>query len=200
MRRPVRLFGLWVILGWCSIGHAHHILGRPAYSLNEDSNTPPSMQVETQIGDYRVSYMVYPAFPRPDGPGRINLYATHLDTTEPLNSVVTFTVREDNWLGSGDEEVIGTQVPGDSVYRQGFVFKEAGDYIITAKFEAGGELYQVDFPLRVGDSSPAGLIGVLVSILAAILIGVSIAQRKRINREKVRSSGKKSTSGKRVRR
>lgn len=200
MRRPVRLFGLWVILGWCSIGHAHHILGRPAYSLNEDSNTPPSMQVETQIGDYRVSYMVYPAFPRPDGPGRINLYATHLDTTEPLNSVVTFTVREDNWLGSGDEEVIGTQVPSDSVYRQGFAFKEAGDYIITAKFEAGGESYQVDFPLRVGDSSPAGLIGVLVSILAAILIGVSIAQRKRINREKVRSPGKKSTSGKRVRR
>ncbi|HJP08136.1 MAG TPA: hypothetical protein QF882_11880 [Arenicellales bacterium] len=191
----MKLFSLWVILGWCSIGHAHHVLGRPAYSLNEDSNTPPSMQVETQIGDYRVSYMVYPAFPRPNGPGRINLYATHLDTTEPLASVVTFTVREDNWLGSGDQEVIGTQVPDDSVYRQGFIFKEAGDYTITAKFEAGGEPYQVDFPLRVGDSSPVGLLGVLGSILAAVLIGVSVAQRKRIAREKVRGSGKGPASG-----
>lgn len=45
--------------------YAHHVLGRPAYSLNEDSNTPPSMQVETQIGDYLVNMMVFPAFPKP---------------------------------------------------------------------------------------------------------------------------------------
>ena len=30
---------------------AHHVLGRPAYSLSEDSNTPPSTQAELQIGD-----------------------------------------------------------------------------------------------------------------------------------------------------
>ena len=41
---------------------AHHVLGRPSYSLNEDSTTPPSMQVETQIGDYYITYMVFPAF------------------------------------------------------------------------------------------------------------------------------------------
>ncbi len=44
---------------------AHHVLGRPNYSLNEDSNTPPSMQGEVQIGDYFVTYMAFPAFPRP---------------------------------------------------------------------------------------------------------------------------------------
>jgi len=60
---------------------AHHVLGRPAYSLNEDSNTPPSMNIETQIGDYLVTAMVYPAFPRAGESGRINLYAVHLDST-----------------------------------------------------------------------------------------------------------------------
>jgi len=34
---------------------AHHVLGRPTYSLNEDSNSPPRMQLETQIGDYFIT-------------------------------------------------------------------------------------------------------------------------------------------------
>ncbi|MCK5385761.1 MAG: hypothetical protein KAJ39_01150, partial [Gammaproteobacteria bacterium] len=54
---------------------AHHVLGRPAYSLGADSNTPPSMQVETQIGEYYVTYMAFPAFPKPNQRGRVNLYA-----------------------------------------------------------------------------------------------------------------------------
>ena len=58
---------------------AHHVLGRPAYSLSDDSNTPPSMQVETQIGDFYVTYMAFPAFPQPGQQGRVNLYATHRD-------------------------------------------------------------------------------------------------------------------------
>ena len=45
---------------------AHHVLGRPAYSLGADSNTPPSMQIETQIGEYYVTYMAFPAFPKPN--------------------------------------------------------------------------------------------------------------------------------------
>ncbi len=39
------------------ISIAHHILGRPDYSLNEDSNTSPSMQVETRIGNYIITAM-----------------------------------------------------------------------------------------------------------------------------------------------
>ena len=34
---------------------AHHVLGSPTYSLNEDSNAPPRMQLETQIGDYFIT-------------------------------------------------------------------------------------------------------------------------------------------------
>ncbi len=194
MNRLVKLLSLLIILGWHSTGQAHHVLGRPAYSLSEDSNTPPSIQVETQIGDYRISYMVFPDFPRPNGRGRVNLYATHLDTAEPLASVVTFSVREGGWLISGDEEVIGAQFPDDNVYRQGFIFKEAGAYVITAAFEAGGESYRVDFPLRVGDSAPIGLLGALGGILAAVLIGVSLVQRKRLAREKLRVAGRRVAS------
>ena len=188
-----RLIIVMAMLGWCAPAQAHHILGRPAYSLNEDSNTPPSMQVEAQIGEYLVSYMVFPAFPRPNVPGRINLYASHLDTGEPLTGKVTFKVREDGWFADSEEEVIGTQLPDDNVYRQGFVFKEGGDYIITAAFEAGNAPYLVDFPLPVGNTAPMGLLGVVIAILGAVLLGVSIAQRKRLTRAKVRKARQEGT-------
>jgi len=63
-RVVMRLIPFWVVLLILSgVAQAHHVIGRPAYNLNEDSNTPPSIQMETQIGDYFVTYMVFPAFP-----------------------------------------------------------------------------------------------------------------------------------------
>ncbi len=166
---------------------AHHVLGRPAYSLNEDSNTPPSMQVETRIGNYFVNYMVFPAFPKPQKPGRINLYITHIKTGKPLIEPVTFKVRDDSWF-SDNAEQIGTQQSDDNVYRQGFVFNATGDYIVTAIFEAEGEPYTIDFPLRVGQPPPIGPIGVTVGIIMLILIGVSLIQRKRLQNTKIRNT------------
>ena len=182
------------ILCWCEPGQAHHVLGRPAYSLNEDSNTPPSRQVETQIGEYLVSYMVFPAFPRPNVSGRINLYLTHQDTGVPLAGEVTFKVRNDSWLVTEETEIIGTQLPDDSVYRQGFIFSEEGDYTITATFEVDGEPYPIDFPLTVGSPAPIGLLGTAVAIIAAVLLGVSIVQRKHLTGAKVRKAKHESST------
>ena len=61
--RPFLTILLATLSLWLSAAPAtaHHVLGRPSYSLNEDSNTPPSMQVEVQLGDLFVTTMVYPA-------------------------------------------------------------------------------------------------------------------------------------------
>ena len=158
---------------------AHHVLGRPSYSLNEDSNTPPSMNIETQIGDYLVTAMVYPAFPRANEPGRINLYALHLDSQQPLNVDVTFTVRDSSWFKT-DIHRLGAQVVDDNVYRQGFEFHHDGSYIITASFEAGGEPYEIDFPLRVGNPPLIGIVGGAVVVMLLTLIGVTLVQRRRL--------------------
>jgi len=157
---------------------AHHVLGRPAYSLGADSNTPPSMQVETQIGDFYVTYMAFPAFPKPNQQGRVNLYASRIDNGLPFDGKVTFKVNDDSWF-SGDEEILGIQDIDDSVFRQGFIFQKEGDYIITAEFESGGEPYTIDFPLRIGEPTPVGPIGITVAILFFVLITVNVLQRKR---------------------
>lgn len=175
-----------------STAYAHHVLGRPAYSLNEDSNTPPSMHVETQIGGYFVTYMVFPAFPKPDEPGRINLYAKRIDNGEPFEGRVAFSVRDDSWFGSKPER-IGTQTPDDTVFRQGFVFNEPGDYIITARFVSDGEPYIIDFPLTIGEKSPFGPLGIAVGVVLAVLIGVKLIQRKRLLRATIRDAHREKT-------
>lgn len=161
---------------------AHHVLGRPAYSLSEDSNTPPAMQIETQIGNYFVTFMAYPAFPQPGEPGRVNFYAARIADGRSFGGPVTFTVRDDGWWGDGKEEPLGRQAPDDGVYRQGYQFHQAGDYLVRASFEADGEPYTVDFPLRIGDAAPIGPIGLTVAVVALLLLGINITQRKRLAR------------------
>lgn len=157
---------------------AHHVLGRPSYSLGEDSNTPPSMQVETQIGDFYVTYMAFPAFPKANEQGRVNLYASRIDNGLPFDGEITFKVRDDSWFASA-EEILGTQKIDDNVYRQSFIFKQDGSYIISAEFESGGEPYQIDFPLRIGEPAAVGPIGITVAVLIGVLVVVNIMQRKR---------------------
>lgn len=167
---------------------AHHVLGRPSYALNEDSNTPSAMQAEVQIGDFIVTYMVFPAFPRPHQPGRVNLYVKNKRSGAPFQGTVTFKLRDNSWLvwlrGGDNAATLGTQPPDDSVFRQGFAFPDKGEYIISAAFEAGGEPYNVEFLLRVGTPAPVGYIFAL--LLFALIAFVTI-QRRRSMTGKLRS-------------
>jgi hypothetical protein len=172
---------------------AHHVLGRPASSLNEDSNTPSSLQGDAHIGDYTLTYMVFPAFPKPGAAGRINLYIQGGDAkTGPFQGKVTFKVRADTWLSSlgvtPETKTLGIQPPDDHIYRQRFTFGKAGDYIITAEFQDGNEPYRLDFPLRIGEPSPIGPIGIIFGLMALVLITIKLIQRRRSMIGRIRGS------------
>ncbi len=196
-RRAASALGIAILAMTCLLAAvdfaaAHHVLGRPSYSLNEDSHTPPAMQGEALIGDYFVTYMVFPAFPRPEVPGRIHLYVIRADDGEPFQGEVTFKVREASWLSwlgvGGKEQRLGVQPPDDNVFRQSFLFHEAGDYVISTKFEADGEPYVIDVPLRIGAPASIGPIGIAVGLLAFVLVTVSVIQRRRAMTGKIRST------------
>lgn len=184
----MKIAGIIFLLLLVADVNAHHVLGRPAYSLNEDSNTPPSMQVETQIGNYFVTYMVFPAFPKAGERGRINLYATRIEDGSAYSGEVSFTVKDDVFFGNNPAEYLGSQLPDGSVFRQGFEFSDNGDYIITAEFTDGGEPYTIDFPLRIGPPASIGPIGIAVGTIFIILLGVNLIQRKRLLNSKIRNA------------
>jgi hypothetical protein len=175
-----------------NVAGAHHVLGRPTYSLNEDSNTPPSMQAEVRIGDYFVTYLAFPAFPRPGAPGRINLYISREDDGTPFQGQVSFKVRDEHWLWwlgvDGREEQLGVQPPDDNVFRQGYLFNEAGDYTVFATFEVDGEPYVIEFPLRIGEPPPIGPAGIAVILGLVGLVAVSVIQRRRAMTGKIRGA------------
>lgn len=163
---------------------AHHVLGRPAYQLNEDSNTPPSIQGEAQVGDFSTTYMVYPAFPRPHEPGRISFYATNAKTGEAHDGEVVFSIRQRHWydwLGLDLEYVeLGTQKIDDKVYRQAFQFEQAGDYMISIQFIGAGEKHTLDFPLTVGHPPGVDFTSVLIGIVLLLFVAaVMIVHRRR---------------------
>ncbi len=162
---------------------AHHVLGRPSYSLNADSNTPPSMQIETQIGKYFVTYMVFPAFPKPNVQGRVNLYVKRIKDDKPFDGEVTFTIRDDAWFAR-NEETLGKQPSINNIFKQGFVFKNAGHYIISAKFSADNEPYTIDFPLRIGSPFPIGPIGITILLIFVMLLVVNVLLSKKMKRLK----------------
>ena len=171
--------------------NAHHVLGRPAYSLNEDSNTPPSLAIETQIGAFFVTYMVFPAFPKPEQPGRVNLYIQGIDEGDSFTGEVTFTVTDDSWF-SNAEELLGTQSIDDGIYRQGFIFKQSGKYLIRAHFDAYGEPYDIDFPLQVGEISPITPLALTALVLIITLLGANLIIGKRSQIAKFRMQTKES--------
>jgi hypothetical protein len=173
----------------CYSAQAHHVLGRPSYSLSSDSNTPPSAQVETQIGDYYVTFMVFPAFPEPNQPGRVNLYVSRIDNGAPFQGRVTFRIIDDGWFNS-QQELLGVQEVDDNVFRQGFEFSENGDYIIRAEFEPDGELYKIDFPLQIGEKDLFGPLGTGVAVILIVLFGVNITQRKKLVTARIKSAHK----------
>jgi len=172
---------------------AHHVLGRPAYSLSEDSNTPPSLAVETQIGDFFVTYMVFPAFTKANEPGRLNLYIQGIDTDTRFNDDVSFTVVDEGFF-SDRVEPIGIQSIDDGVYRQGFIFAEEGKYTVRAHFDHNGEPYDIDFPLRIGEPSPLQPLILSAVVLLVTLFGAYLLIGKKAQLAKFRMQNRDSAS------
>jgi hypothetical protein len=146
------------------------------------------MAVETQIGDYFVTYMVFPAFPKAGETGRINLYIKRIDRDATFDGTVNFSVMDDTWLGNWfteRAEPIGEQIIDDGVYRQGFVFKQDGAYIVRAHFDDKEVPYDIDFPLQVGASPSLGPLGFAVASILLILLAGNLLQGRKVTNAKV---------------
>ena len=184
------ILNLFIVFGLFMASYsaqAHHVLGRPSYSLGSESNTPPSAQVETQIGSYYVTYMVFPAFPEPNQPGRVNLYASRIDNGVPFQGRVTFKIIDNGWFGS-QQVLLGVQEVDDNVFRQAFEFSKAGQYIIRAEFEPEGELLTIDFPLQIGEASSFGPLGISIVIFLIVLLGVNVTQHGKLVTAKIKNA------------
>ena len=172
--------------------YAHHVLGRPSYGLDADTTDTSSIELDAEIGHYNATFMLFPSLPEPGDHGRINMFVSHIPGSPDPDGPITFSMRRSGWLSSlglaGAEREIGQQVPDDRVYRQSMTIPEEGEYLILARFTAGGEPYEFSFPVQIGEPPPAGPaeIGAVVVIVA--LIVASVAMRRRVMTGKLRGN------------
>lgn len=163
---------------------AHHVIGRYSYDVNEDSSSPPGQHVETQIGDYQITYRVFPAFVKPNEQGRINFYISPTQIGDGIESDVKFSVRESG-LFKNPMDVLGVQTVDDNVYHQDFNFHHAGNYVVTADFKLAGEPYSLDFPLQVGSASTTNASRMIAGMFIFILLIAGLRNKQRLKRFRV---------------
>ncbi|MBF0134451.1 MAG: hypothetical protein HQL75_17925, partial [Magnetococcales bacterium] len=72
--------------------------------------------------------------------------------------------------------------PDGGIFNQGIVFGEEGFFLVSARFEYGGEPYVIDIPLQIGN--PYSLDPVLIAIGTVILVLGTVALIKRTRRKK----------------
>ncbi len=168
-----------VLVALQSFVHAHEVPGKPSHVLSDDPDAPPSLQMETESGRYLLTLTAFPASPKPGQPGTVNLYASRIDDGHPFIGEVTFEARDDG-LFSDKQDTIGTQQLHGDHYSQEFVFKEAGDYVLRAEFEADGATHVVELPLTVGTPSSLGTIGAVGGAILIALVTVNLMQRRRL--------------------
>lgn len=185
-----KFFLFIALLSFSHVSLAHHVLGRPAYSLSEDSNTPPSMQAEVLAGPFLINYMAFPAFPKVNEPGRVNLYISRMDNGPLFDGEVSFSVHTNSWLkglfGSQHQASLGTQNIDDGIYRQGFVFTEDGNYIIRANFFFEGEPFVVDFPLTIGETNYRTIWVSVLALFSLLVVLINLKLHKKLPSFKIR--------------
>ena len=166
---------------------AHHVLGRPAYGLSEDSNTPPGEQQEMTSGAYVATFMVFPAFPQAAQAARANLYLSRLDDGRAYDGEVSFSIVKDSWFHQ-EEDPLGVQHEDGKVYRQGFIISEPGNYIIIARFESAGEQHVLEFPTRIGDAPTSTIATIAAAALIVVVLIATGLQRRGLLRAKLSST------------
>jgi len=161
--------------------HAHHILGVPHYSYDEDYPQTPVLTYRVDTGRYDVKMTGYPGKPEPGQRCSLHLYIRHNETGSLLDARVKMTVTRQRFLLS-DPVIYGPMQAelDERIYKFHPHFDLEGEYLVSVEFEAEGEPWRVDVPLVVGEPrSPVVVLGVSLS---GLVLFVLIARALRIKR------------------
>ena len=159
---------------------AHHILGIPHYSYDENYPQTPVLTYHAELGPLEMKLTGYPGNPKPGEACSLHVYLRRLDGGAPFDAPVTLSIMRDRFLGD-DPVVYGpiTAQLEESLYKFYPRFEEEANYIVRVEYEVEGVPWIIDLPMVVGEpGSPWAVVGSVAAALAAFLVVVRAARIK----------------------
>ena len=135
-------------------------------------------RVETNIGDYHISFTSTPSLVKPNQRGQINLQIKPVNGAEKMTGNVTFKLRESG-LFLQPMNVLGVKAPLDNEYQQSVLLQQSDRYVVTAEFFIKDEFYSLDFPLQVGALPNSRFKAIAISVTVILFIAFVIGQLNR---------------------
>lgn len=195
--RRWRIFGaaasvLLSVLLVATVADAHHILGLPHYSYQENYPQVPTLEYPATAGPYDVLMTSYPGRPVPGEAATICFYIKDRQTTRPYETPVTVRVLRTATFGANTVvHPPATHRPFDNQHKYTVTFPADAEYIVELTMDVEGRPETIPFLVVVGQ--PTATTSIVVSILvglAAFLVVVRAIKKKRQRRRSAdRSEG-----------
>lgn len=184
-RRRIASFALGLLLLFApTAANAHHILGVPHYSYDEDYPQTPVLTYRVDAGEYDVKMTGYPGKVEPGQRCSLHLYIHHRVSGKLFDAPVTMTVTRDRLFMT--DPVIYGPMPArldERIYKFHPHFEDEGEYRVMVEFEAAGAPWSIEMPLVVGEPrSPIVALGVSAWGLGLFVLVVRAIKIKRNRR------------------
>ena len=170
-----------LILLWPQDAGAHHILGLPHYSYQENYPQVPTLEYPAVSGPYDILMTSYPGKPTPGEAANVAFYVKNRDTGEPYDRPLTVRVLRTYTFGSNSELVPATKVrPFDKTHKLTVTFPDDGEFVVELSLQVEGQLEVIPFLLVAGE--PTSAMSVLIAVGVGLVVFFVVVRAVRIKR------------------
>lgn len=162
--------------------HAHHIMGIPHYSYDENYPQAPVLKLVETVGNWEFQLTSFPGNPKPGDRTELHVYVIQETSRKVYDKPLALTIHRVGALG---REQIYTKESTllENVYKFYPTYKEEGNYELTLSFADETGTSTLTFPMVVGEpGSPwVALGGYMSGLLLFVLVirAIRIKRRRR---------------------
>ncbi len=194
--RPLPVVGMLLLAGALVFGiapaaHAHHIMGIPHYSYDENYPQAPVLKLVETVGSWEFQLTSFPGNPEPGDRTELHIYVLQTTSGKVYDKPLAVTIHRVGALGR--EEIYSKETNVlENVFKFYPTYKDEGNYEVTLAFADETGTSTLTFPMVVGEpGSPwAALGGYMGGLFFFVLVirAIRIKRRRKFDRKVVASA------------
>ena len=177
-----------LVVGPSTPAWAHHIMGIPHYSYDENYPQAPVLKLIENVGQWEFQLTGYPGKPVPGVPTELHVYVVDAESRRLYQEPVSIEIHRLSLLGTRSK-VYGPRETtlSENVYKFYPTYEVEGNYEITLAFPDGDVTSTLTFPMVAGEPGSPTLIlggGAFAFVLFLLVIrSLKIKRARRLERD-----------------